>query len=228
MSGKLGSNRYSLASMEEYWGERFTDATTVAASTITRSAGTWTANRYNGKRVRILDGTAAGLVYHIVSNTTTVITVQESTLVTDALASGDSMVFELENIAPGTINGWLGIREDWTPPDPEVTPLELWVHGGGQDRIAFVPSRIRYPSTIPGILRNWRFPFLAFGHDNCTGTDVGGGGGSTLNGAIKAGKRSSTWYPRPTTRQATTSRSAREAPPPPRERRRSGRSRPSA
>lgn len=188
MAGTLGAGRQRISFGEEYWGDRFAAATTVAASTITRSAGTWTAGRYDGKRIRMGSGTAAGNVYHVVSNTTTVITVEEATLVSDGVASGDVIQFELRNLRPTVSSTFLAFKDDWTPPDPRINHIPLWTHGDGQDRAFYIPGKIEYKTTIPLIVQNWRFPFLAFGDEVVTGTDVGGGGGSTLSATVYPGE----------------------------------------
>ncbi|MBU1449113.1 hypothetical protein KKF45_04705 [Patescibacteria group bacterium] len=135
--------------------------------------------------MRVLNGTNAGKLYHVVSNTTTSITLQESA---SGFAATDIVVFELRNVVPSTRNTFIDVMEDFDFPTPTREVEEVYAHGAGQDRNLIITKKLTFESSMPVVMQNWRFAFMGFGIEKTTGTDVSGGGGGTLTTATQIGE----------------------------------------
>ena len=141
--------------------------------------------KYVDEEMWILSGTNAGQVYHVVTNGTTSITVQEST---SGLAATDRVCFTSRHQRPTTTSLHLASDYDQELPDAKHTLMQKHYHGQGVEPVQTFVLKSEYPGK--GIKSDLIHPFLLLGilgGEYGSGTDVGGGGGSTVSGAHYAG-----------------------------------------
>ena len=72
-------------------------------------------------------------------------------------------------------------------PDEEIDWLKFWNIGSGRDYNQAVEGKHILASSLPVTIQSGLPLFYAFGKETCVGTAVGGGGASTLNGALAVG-----------------------------------------
>jgi hypothetical protein len=181
----LGSNRFIVGIGEHIWSDRTTlTGGSVSGNQVTGLSGL-TANKYDGCRMRVLNGTNAGKVYHVVTNGTTSLTFQEAAT---GFAATDIVVFELRFAAPTIRNIFIDLPEDFDMFTAAAELDEAYAHGAGRDRNFAQTKKFMYEAALPIILQNPRLLFLALGEEKTTGADKVGGGGSTLSAATYIGE----------------------------------------
>jgi hypothetical protein len=180
----LGSNRFIVGIGEHIWTDRtILTGGSVSGNQITGLSGL-TANKYDGVRMRVLNGTNAGKLYHVVTNGTTSLTLQEAAT---GFAATDYVVFELRFAAPTIRNIFIDLPEDFDMYTAAAELDEAYAHGAGRDRNFAQTKKFLYEAALPIILQNPRLLFLALGEEKCIGTDKAGGG-STLSAATQIGE----------------------------------------
>ena len=191
-----GSNRQVLGFDETYWGDK-TTLSGVSGSYAVTTAATWTVNKYSGMRMRVLNGTNAGKVYNVVSNTATIATLQEANT---SFANLDAVVFEVRNMANTSIsqlqtggdaysrNVFLAVKEDFEFPTPALNAEEWYSLSSGQDRAGFAHKTTSFDTSIPIVVQDFRYPFMVFGYEICLGTAAGTPFSSTISADYKVGE----------------------------------------
>ena len=179
-----GSNKQQVSFGEQFWIDRTVlTGGSVSGNTVTGLSGL-TAGKYNGCRMTVLSGTNKGKIYHVTSNTTSVLTFQEAAT---GFAATDAVTFECKLIPPTIRNLWIDVPEDFDFPTADRDLNEVYGHGGGQDRVLAATNKISYERSIPLILQNWRFAFMLFGIVADTGT-ADAVGSTTMDGATYVGE----------------------------------------
>jgi hypothetical protein len=182
----LGSNRFIVGIGEHIWSDRtILTGGSVSGNQVTGLSGL-TANKYDGVRMRVLNGTNAGKLFHVVTNGTTSLTFQEAAT---GFAATDYVVFELRFAAPSVRNIFIDLPEDFDMYTASAELDEAYAHGAGRDRNFAQTKKFLYEAALPIILQNPRLLFLALGEEKTTGTDkTPSGGGSTLANATYIGE----------------------------------------
>jgi len=158
---------------------------TFSANVISALAGL-TAAKYERQEMWVRNGTNAGKVYHVVTNTTTSITLEEQTT---GFAATDKVAFTLHGKRPTVTSLFLASDEEQGLPHTKRTLMQKWWHGQGAKPAQ--TFQLKKEFTSRGLKFDLQHPALLMGilggiYD--TGTDVGGGGGSTLSAAYKRGE----------------------------------------
>jgi len=183
----LGQGRLLHCFGEEVFIDRLTlTGGTVTANTVTGLSGL-TANKYDDQDVLVLSGTLAGRRLRCVTNTTTVLTFQQD-VATLGLANTDKLAFGARGKRPTVYTIFYALKDELMLATPKHTFGRPQWSGFGLRPAETHVLKTDFESKIPFLLADGRLLFTIFGDEYVTGTDVTGGGGSTLNGAIKEGE----------------------------------------
>ena len=186
MSG-FGEGRYSHTFGEEVFIDRLTlTGGTVSSNQVTGLSGL-TANKYDDQDVLVMDGSIAGRRLRCVTNTTSALTFQQD-VETLGLANTDTLQFGARGKRPSTYNIFWSAKDEFMMPTPKHTVDRPRYSGTGLKPADTIVLKTDFENRIPFLLSDPRLLFTWFGDEYVTGTDTSGGGGSTLNGAIKAGE----------------------------------------
>lgn len=88
---------------------------------------------------------------------------------------------------PASIDTWIGIVPRASFPTRSNEAPSWWAVGEGRDFYSQADGIVVLEGSIPFVLQNGNLLHYVFCNTVDTGTDVGGGGGSTLNGALAIG-----------------------------------------
>lgn len=100
------------------------------------------------------------------------------------ISFGEESTYGTKSTALGT---WIGIVPRASFPTKSNEAREWWAAGEGRDFYAQADGIAVLEGSIPFVLQNGFLMFFVFGDVVDTGTDVGGGGGSDLDGALAVG-----------------------------------------
>jgi hypothetical protein len=93
---------------------------------------------------------------------------------------------------PASIDTWIGLVPRASFPTKSNEAREWWAIGEGRDFFGQADGIAVLEGSIPFVLQNGYMMFFVLGYVVDTGTDVGGGGGSDLDGALAVGDTSIT------------------------------------
>lgn len=176
---------------ESFGEEIFIDRLSLNGGTVTANQVTGlsalTNIKYQDQDVRVLSGVAAGKILRCVTNTATSITFQEN-VESLGITAGDALVFGSRGKRPTTYNVPLLVKDELHFPNQKNTFEQPRYLGFGQKPADSIPMKVDFPGSIPFPVADGRLPFMMFGDEYVTGTDVTGGGGSTLSVAVYAGE----------------------------------------
>jgi len=133
---------------------------TVSGNTVSGLSGL-TANKYVGQMAIVLDGSDAGSVYHVASNTASSITFEE----TPGFSAGARIAITTEGQLPSDTTKFFGIIDESDIPSRAAELFDEIYHGGDLPlRSDAVPMKFSYESTIAlSALKNAEYLWLALG-----------------------------------------------------------------
>lgn len=146
-----------------------------------------TANKYNGQIcfVQYRGGAVDGKMYHIKSNTTTVITFEED-VGTLGLADTDELSITTYGQLPAVTTEYFGHVSETDLPDPKTTPKDHHSHGGANqpERNSASMTKMEFKTTIPIRLVNGKLALYALGYVSDTASNFGALATTTTRAAM--------------------------------------------
>lgn len=157
-----GEERTELIDLDVHYG----GGAVIANYTITTMAG-MTVGKYNGQRcfVQYRGGAVDGKVYHIVSNTATVITFQED-IQTAGMADTDEIAIESRGQLAADTTEFFGDLEESDLPHPKLTEKEHFIkgHANEPERKNASITKMEFEASMPLQLLNGKLLFYGLGY----------------------------------------------------------------
>jgi len=166
-----GQKQYQISFAEELGENKSLSGGTVTTNTVTGLSG-MTAKEYSGQLAVVLDGAIPGRFFHVVTNTTTVLTFQEN-VATAGLTNASTLFFTKRNSRDATSTFAFKIGEDVTLPAGERELYKGLYAGTGVEPTELVHHKWNYAGSLPIMSHNLGWLYMIFGHEYTTGTDAG-------------------------------------------------------
>ena len=161
--------RSELTWGEEIPVEQALTGGTVTLNTVTGLSG-MVVNKYAGQVATVVPthapaSSADALKFHIVSNTATVLTFEETAAGT-GLAATDRLVITQRNETPVDLGFYFGHVEESEMPERKIEPFKGFYKGSDNMPYAheIIPMKVSYEASIPIRVVNGKLLYLAMGH----------------------------------------------------------------